>query len=152
MATPPSAFIPMDGMQVHFRDEGPRDDPMPIVLVHGTFSSLHTWQGWTERLKSRHRVISMDRPGFGLTGPNPKGCYTMAYYTDFVRRFLDHMKVQRAIIVGHSSGGNVAWHFAVAFPDRVARLVLIAPRGYPQTETLAGWLSAIDVSGVRPSG
>ena len=42
-APPPSQFIALQGMQVHLRDEGPRDDPLPIVLLHGTSASLHTW-------------------------------------------------------------------------------------------------------------
>ena len=42
----PSKFVPVLGMDVHFRDEGPRDDPLPIVLLHGTSASLHTWDGW----------------------------------------------------------------------------------------------------------
>lgn len=135
-ASSPSRFIEMDGMQVHIRDEGPVDDPTPIVLIHGTGSSLHTWQGWADQLKATHRVISLDRPGFGLTGPNPTGNYTMAYYADFMRRFLDRMNVRRAILVGNSSGGRVAWRLAAASPDRVARLVLISPGGYPRTTPL----------------
>ncbi len=46
-APPPSQFIAVRGMQLHVRDEGPRDDPVPIVLLHGTGASLHTWDGWT---------------------------------------------------------------------------------------------------------
>ena len=44
-AQPPSQFVGVQGMQVHLRDEGPRDDPNPIVLLHGTSASLHTWEG-----------------------------------------------------------------------------------------------------------
>ena len=44
-APPPSTFVELDGLAVHVRDEGPRDDPVPIVLVHGTSASLHTWDG-----------------------------------------------------------------------------------------------------------
>src|SRR5437870_804639 len=68
-APAPSQFVGIQGMQVHLRDEGPREDPLPIVLLHGTSSSLHTWQGWVDALKDQHRVIRYDMPGFGLTGP-----------------------------------------------------------------------------------
>ncbi|MEW6736370.1 MAG: hypothetical protein AB1489_34075, partial [Acidobacteriota bacterium] len=44
-APPPSTFVDVAGMKVHLRDEGPRDDSLPIVLLHGTSSSLHTWEG-----------------------------------------------------------------------------------------------------------
>jgi pimeloyl-ACP methyl ester carboxylesterase len=136
-AQPPSSFIDIDGMHVHVRDEGPRDDGMPLVLVHGTGNSLHTWDGWVERLKGSHRVVRFDRPGFGLTGPNPSGDYTMKYYAGFVGRLLDVLHIDRCIIVGNSSGGRVAWTFAVDQPARVERLVLIAAAGYPRATPLS---------------
>ena len=68
-APPPSDFIDVKGQLVHLRDEGPRHDPLPIVLIHGPSSSLHTWQGWARELRGQRRVISFDLPGFGLTGP-----------------------------------------------------------------------------------
>jgi pimeloyl-ACP methyl ester carboxylesterase len=135
-APPPSQFLSMDGMQVHVRDEGPRDDPTPIVFLHGTGSSLHSWQDMTERLSATHRVIRFDRPGFGLTGPNPSDDYSMAYYADFTARLLDRLGVKRAILVGNSSGGYVAWRFAAAHPDRTAALVLLAPGGLPRSTPL----------------
>ncbi len=124
-------------MQVHVRDEGPRDAGTPLVLVHGTGNSLHTWDGWAHRLKSSRRVVRFDRPGFGLTGPNPSGDYTMKYYAGFVGRLLDVMQIDRCIIVGNSSGGRVAWTFAVDEPGRVERLVLLAAAGYPRTTPLS---------------
>jgi pimeloyl-ACP methyl ester carboxylesterase len=132
-AKPPSRFIAIDGMDVHVRDEGPGGAAPAIVLVHGTGNSLHTWDGWAKRLKDSYRVVRFDRPGFGLTGPNPSGDYTMGYYAGFLRRFLDVMGIERCIVAGNSAGGSVAWHFAVAEPGRVERLVLLASAGYPRT-------------------
>ena len=51
-APPPSDFIDVKGQLVHVRDEGPRDDPLPIVLLHGTGASLHTWEGWVTALRA----------------------------------------------------------------------------------------------------
>ena len=67
-APEPSKFLELDGMQVHYRDEGPAADPVPVVLIHGTGNSLHTWEGIVSALKIDRRVISFDRPGYGLTG------------------------------------------------------------------------------------
>ena len=89
-AAPPSRFVTLQGMQVHVRDEGPRDDPTPIVLIHGTSASLHTWDGWVAALSPHRRVVRMDLPGFGLTGPAPDGDYSMARYTGFMRDFAIH--------------------------------------------------------------
>ena len=130
-APPPSQFIAMHGMQVHLRDEGPRDDPVPIVLLHGTSASLHTWEGWTRELTRERRVIRFDLPGFGLTGPSPDGIYTVESYVDTVLAVADRLGVQRFVLAGNSLGGYVAWATAVLHPERVERLVLVDAAGYP---------------------
>src|ERR1051325_1890988 len=76
-ATPPSMFLDVMGMKVHLRDEGPREDASPIVLLHGTGSSLHAWEGWFAALQARRRVIRYDLAGFGLTGPTPDSTYSL---------------------------------------------------------------------------
>ena len=129
-APPPSQFIALQGMQVHLRDEGPRDDPLPIVLLHGTSSSLHTWQGWTEALSGQRRVIRMDLPGFGLTGPNPENDYSIERYVAFVTALADQLGLQRFVLGGNSLGGQIAWATAVAQPQRVASLILVDASGY----------------------
>ena len=118
-------------MQVHMRDEGPRDDPVPLVLLHGTSASLHTWDGWTDGLKASRRVIRLDLPGFGLTGPYPDGDYTVEHYAKFMHAFLDRLGVTRCALVGNSFGGQVAIVTALAKPARVDRLILIDSSGYP---------------------
>lgn len=130
-APAPSQFITLAGQSVHYRDEGPRSDSVPIVLVHGTSSSLHTWDGWVDSLKGTRRVIRMDLPGFGLTGPAVDADYSMAAYNRFVLRLLDTLGVRHFIIGGNSLGGDVAWHVAVAVPDRVEKLILVDAAGYP---------------------
>ncbi|MEO8024381.1 alpha/beta hydrolase [Polaromonas sp.] len=130
-AKPPSQFIAIDGMQVHLRDEGPRDDSLPIVLIHGTSASLHTWEGWAVALRGQRRVIRFDLPGFALTGPNRQNDYSPEAYVRFVTAVLDQLGVQRFVLAGNSLGGQVAWATAVAAPQRVARLVLVDASGYP---------------------
>ena len=130
-ARPPSRFIEINGMQVHLRDEGPHDDPAPIVLLHGTSASLHTWDGWAVALRDKRRVIRFDLPGFGLTGPNRQNDYSTETYVTFVRAVLDKLGVQRFVVAGNSLGGQIAWSVAAAMPDRVAGLVLVDASGYP---------------------
>lgn len=129
-APPPSTFVEVAGMNVHLRDEGPRDDAMPIVLLHGTSASLHTWEGWTRALKGQHRVIRVDMPGFGLTGPNPEDRYDGATYVAFMRAVFDKLALQKFVLAGNSFGGYVAWKTAVA-DARVQKLVLVDSGGYP---------------------
>jgi len=129
-APPPSVFIKVKGMDVHLRDEGPKDDSTPIVLLHGTSSSLHTWEGWTQKLKEKHRVIRFDLPGFGLTGPTPDNDYTLENYTRFVIAMLDALNVKQCIMAGNSFGGSVSLSTALAQPQRVKKLILVDSGGY----------------------
>ncbi|MFZ6656332.1 alpha/beta fold hydrolase [Undibacterium sp. TJN19] len=132
-APAPSQFIAVKGLPVHMRDEGPRDDPSPLVLIHGTSASLHTWEGWVGALKNQHRVITMDIPAFGLTGPNFEADYHSPTYAKFILDLLDRMQVQHFIIGGNSLGGEIAWQVAVAAPQRVERLILVDAGGYAFT-------------------
>ena len=131
-APAPSQFIELMGMQVHLRDEGPRDDAEPLLLLHGTSASLHTWEGWVADLKRTRRVISVDLPGFGLTGPFPDGDYRIAHYTAFLDALLDRLQVPPVVVAGNSFGGQLAWELAVARPARVSRLILVDAAGYPR--------------------
>jgi pimeloyl-ACP methyl ester carboxylesterase len=132
-APPPSEFVEVKGQVVHLRDEGLRDDPVPVVLVHGTSASLHTWEGWVKALKAQRRVISFDLPGFGLTGPfagqYTPGDYRGDTYARFVLDLLDQLKVGKVVIGGNSLGGEVAWRVAVMAPERVDRLILVDATG-----------------------
>jgi pimeloyl-ACP methyl ester carboxylesterase len=130
-ARPPSRFIAVNGLQVHVRDEGPHDDPAPIVLLHGTSASLHTWEGWAQALRTKRRVIRFDLPGFGLTGSNAENDYSTDAYVTFLRAVMDSLDVQRFVLAGNSLGGQIAWAAAAAMPHRVERLILVDAGGYP---------------------
>jgi pimeloyl-ACP methyl ester carboxylesterase len=130
-ARPPSRFIEIDGLQVHIRDEGPHDDPAPIVLLHGTSASLHTWEGWAQALRAKRRVIRFDLPGFALTGPNRENDYSTQAYVRFVRGVVDKLGVERFVVAGNSLGGQIAWSTAAAMPHRVQQLILVDASGYP---------------------
>ncbi len=137
-APPPSTFIDLAGMRVHLRDEGIRDDPVPIVLLHGTSASLHTWDGWVAALAAERRVIRFDLPGFGLTGPTPDGDYRIERYVEFVAAMLDALGVEHCVLVGNSFGGTVAWQTALALPPgRVQKLVLVDAAGYADGSDVA---------------
>ena len=136
-ASPSSAFLNVAGMKVHMRDEGPRDDPSPIVLLHGTAASLHTWDGWAEALKSSRRVIRFDLPGFGLTGPSPDRNYSIHNAIRLLIAMLDHLGIERAVLGGNSLGGVIAWRTAVEYPARVERLILVDSAGYPAESSSA---------------
>ena len=128
-AAPPSTFVEIAGVRLHVRDTGPRDAPA-IIMLHGFGASLHTWEDWSALLEPNYRVIRMDLPGFGLTGADPTGDYTDARSITLLLALLDRLGVPRATFIGSSMGGRIAWAFAAAHPDRVAKLVLVSPDGF----------------------
>ncbi|WP_422359372.1 alpha/beta fold hydrolase [Reichenbachiella sp.] len=130
-AQPPSAFIPIMDMEVHFRDEGNPQDSLPIVLIHGTGASLHTFDAWVEGLKNERRIIRMDLPGFGLTGPFPDRDYTMIHYVKFIEAFLTQLNIDSCVLGGNSLGGQIAWNYTVENSKTVKKLILIDAAGYP---------------------
>jgi pimeloyl-ACP methyl ester carboxylesterase len=127
-ATPPSKFMDVGGLEVHYRDEGAG---VPLVLLHGAASSLFTWDAWTADLSKDYRVIRYDLPGFGLTGPNATKDYSMAWHVRFLEAFLDKLNVPACYLAGNSFGGRIAIEFAAAHPDRVKKLILVDASGYP---------------------
>jgi pimeloyl-ACP methyl ester carboxylesterase len=134
---PPSDFIDVKGQLVHVRDEGPRADAAPILLLHGTGASLHTWEGWVAVLKKTRRVVTLDLPGFGLTGPFSGQYAADDYRGDTVARFvldvMDALKIERAVIGGNSLGGEIAWRAVTLAPRRFERLILVDASGYGLT-------------------
>ena len=127
-----SKFINIQGVNVHYRDEGNQNDSIPLVLIHGTSSSLHTWDSIVPALVGKKRIIRLDLPAFGLTGPHPKRDYSIDFYNQFIDSFLNAIGVQEYVIAGNSLGGSIAWNQALAYPDKVKQLILINSGGYPK--------------------
>ena len=123
-----SQFIEVNEMQVHYRDEG---EGFPIVLVHGTAASLHTWDAWTHELKKTNRVIRMDLPAFGITGPNKDADYSIEAYTTFLHSFLEKLELKKFHIAGNSLGGNIVWNYTADYPNKVEKLILVDASGLP---------------------
>jgi pimeloyl-ACP methyl ester carboxylesterase len=119
-------------MQVHYRVEGPASDTLPIVLIHGTSASLHTWDSLTLLLKDKKKIIRFDLPAFGLTGPNKENTYNAEVYNIFVDSVLEKLKVTSCIVAGNSLGGSIAWHYALYNIKRVQQLILLDASGYPK--------------------
>ncbi|MCU0443321.1 MAG: alpha/beta hydrolase [Microscillaceae bacterium] len=125
-----SEFVDIAGMQVHYRDEGAGET---LVLLHGTSSSLHTWEAWAQKLKKSFRVIRLDLPAFGLTGPHPQRDYTIQSYVAFVHSFLQKLNIESCYMAGNSLGGLITWEYALAYPNQVKKMILLDAAGYPNT-------------------
>jgi len=121
-----SQFIEVDGVQVHVRDEGPRDAPT-IVLIHANFASLLGWEPWAEALKDSYRVVRFDMTSHGLTGPDPTDDYTMERTLAVTEALIDQLGIDTMTIGGTSLGGTVSVFYTKRNPERVERLILLSP-------------------------
>jgi pimeloyl-ACP methyl ester carboxylesterase len=118
-------WVSVAGQPVNTIDlgEGP-----PLVFVHGLSGS---WPNWLEQLPvfaDSHRVIAIDLPGFGHS-PMPHERITISGYARLLDGLFDELGIGAATLVGNSMGGFVSAELAIAFPERVERLVLVSPAG-----------------------
>ncbi len=128
--SPNNAYISALGVNLYYQDTGNTKNPIPILFLHGFGSSLQTWDAWSRALSHDYRVISVDLPGFGLTGEDPSGIYTDQRSVEVLEAFLKVLQIPKVVIVGNSMGGKFAWQFAARYPNQVEKLVLISPDGY----------------------
>jgi len=129
-SVPDTQFITLDdGLKVHFTDTGPRDHPA-LVLVHGFSASLHTWADWKRDLQQDYRVITLDLPGHGLSRAEDPSQATMPRFAEVVLELTDSLEADTFTIAGNSMGGSVAWHTALAAPERVDGLILVDASGW----------------------
>jgi pimeloyl-ACP methyl ester carboxylesterase len=124
-------WVSVNGQPVNTIDlgEGP-----PLVFVHGLAGS---WPNWLEQLPvfadrsseiGQHRVIAMDLPGFGHS-PMPRERITISGYARLLDGLFDELDIDAATLIGSSMGGFISAELAIAFPQRVERLVLVSPAG-----------------------
>ena len=133
-ATGPSQFLDLpDGARIHFRDEGRPDNPA-IVLLHGFNGSLFNFERLVPLLAKDFRLISIDLPGFGLTGAIPSANYTTESFMDTVTRLTNQLGIEKFLIAGNSMGGGVAWRYTLEHPAKVEGLILLASSGVGSKE------------------
>jgi pimeloyl-ACP methyl ester carboxylesterase len=114
-------------MNVHYRDEG---KGQVIILLHGTGASLHTWDKWAGELKNKYRVIRLDLPAYGLTGPHPENKYSISHYSKFLHSFVNKLELSDFILSGNSLGASISWHYASVYQHKVKLLSLLSPGGF----------------------
>ena len=128
-----SQFTDVEGTSIHYCVEGSGDQT--LLLIHGTGASLHTWDGWTETLRDSMKIVRLDLPAFGLTGPSTDRDYTITGYVEILESFITTLDLDSFSIAGNSLGGNIAWNYALTYPDKVEKLILVDAAGYPSEES-----------------
>ncbi|GIG66757.1 alpha/beta fold hydrolase [Phytomonospora endophytica] len=119
-----TALIPLDGGDVHVRQDGPPEAPA-VLLVHGSASSVHSWDPLVPPLAEFHRVIRLDLLGHGRSAKPADGDYSIPAQALRAAAVLDRLGVERAVVVGHSTGGLVATALAENRPALVRALALV---------------------------
>jgi pimeloyl-ACP methyl ester carboxylesterase len=116
--------LEVDAASLTYDDEGPRDgEGVPLVFVHGWTANRHRWDHQMAHFGRKRRVVRLDLRGHGeSTGA---GVRTIDVLARDVLALLDHLKIERFVIVGHSMGGMIAQTIALSHPERVERMVLV---------------------------
>ena len=116
-----SLFLTIDGMQVHVKDEG---DGPTLLFLHGMFASLHTWDPWAKAFVDQHRVVRVDLPGFGITGPHPHGDYSLRASMYLLESIREKLGIEQWSVIGNSMGGGLALSYAQLYPEHTENVVL----------------------------
>lgn len=124
--TDSSAFLEVDDMKVHYRDEG---EGPAVFLIHGTFASLHTWDAWTEALTDSFRVVRLDLPGFGLTGPQPNNDYSAKASLFVFEELRKKLGIESWTVGGNSLGARMAAEYTRHFPEHINGLMMLNGAG-----------------------
>jgi pimeloyl-ACP methyl ester carboxylesterase len=127
---PMSATQPVLEARAHYRERGPKDAPV-LLLLHGSNASFLTWEPWSKILSDKYRVIALDLPGHGLTGAVAAHDYSENGMVQFVHSFALTRHLGSFALAGNSMGGGVAARYAEQFPADVNHLILVDAGGMP---------------------
>ena len=122
-----SHFIEIDDVRLHYKDQGAGP---AVLLIHGSSGDLGDFDGWMSTLLAQHwRVVRIDLPGFGLSGPVSNGNYSIDHMQSLIDGLMDELGIERFALVGTSYGGPVAFRYAATRTDRVTGLVIMNSAG-----------------------
>lgn len=118
-----------NNIKIAYVDEGKGEQT--IIFVHGLGSYLRAWEKNIPVLKQKYRCIAIDLPGYGKSS---KGIYpyTMDFFADVIKEFMEELNIKKAVIAGHSLGGQIAISTALKYPSIVSKLILADPAGFEQ--------------------
>jgi pimeloyl-ACP methyl ester carboxylesterase len=125
-ALPPlGRFVEVGGARIHYLEKGTGPT---LLLIHGLGASMRTFtHSLVERLADEFRVVVLERPGSGESTRGPRACARVHTQAETVSEFIRVMGLERPVLVGHSMGGAVALAVALAHPEQVRGLALVAP-------------------------
>lgn len=122
-----SRFIEIDDVKLHYKDQGAGP---AVLLIHGSAGDLGDFDGWTTvLLKKGWRVVRLDLPGFGISGPVINGNYSIDRVQSLIDGLMDELGIERFAVVGTSYGGLAAFRYAATRTERITGLVIMNSAG-----------------------
>lgn len=118
-------------VRLHYHEAG-QDDGTPLVLLHGGGPGASAWSNFGRNLPvfaGHFRTLMLDQPGFGSSAAPPVTGHYFTFAAQALASLLDHLGIERVHLIGNSLGGGTAVRFALEFPDRAGKLVLMGPGG-----------------------
>ena len=117
--------VDVDGLHIFYREAGPRDTPV-LLLLHGFPSSSRMYETLFAPLADRYRLIAPDYPGFGYSTALPPGefVYTFDRLAEVITRFADRLELDRFALFVQDYGGPVGFRIAQAQPERIRGIIV----------------------------
>jgi pimeloyl-ACP methyl ester carboxylesterase len=124
---PKERFLKSSGLRLHYLVWGHDKNP-PLLLLHGFLAHAHFWDDFARRFQPRYHVIALDQRGHGESQWSKEGAYTIYDHFRDLAGFIEALKLNHLILVGHSMGGRNALFYAACIPTYVERLILVDAR------------------------
>ena len=129
-----SRFADAGGMRLHYHEAGPPEDGSraPVVMLHGGGPGASAWSNFGRNLPvfaGQFRTLLVDQPGFGRSAKPPVAGNYFTFAADALAGLVDELGIGRVHLIGNSLGGGTAVRFALNYPERAGRLVLMGPGG-----------------------
>lgn len=123
----PTHYTTVDGVEIAYVKEGKGEET--LLFVHGLSSNLDAWSKNVEVLKNDFTCVALDLPGYGKSGKPEDASYTPTYFSEIISGFIDELELKNVTLIGHSMGGQAAIKTVVNSPNKIEKLILVAPAG-----------------------
>lgn len=138
--TPQDKYIQVGEVKSRYWVQGSQGST--VILIHGIGAAVDSWVSNIEALSQKHRVYAIDLVGFGRSD-KPSVDYSLPFFAQFVKDFMEVQNINRASLVGWSLGGGVSMQCAIQFPEKLGKLILLDSMGFGRETHLMFRLSSI---------
>ncbi|MEE8132766.1 MAG: alpha/beta hydrolase [Nitrososphaerales archaeon] len=121
-------FVDVMGYRIRYTESG--NNNKHILFIHGLGGSAESWTSNIDVFANYFHIFAPDLIGFG-NSDKPKINYDMKLFTKFIDRFMNSVGIKKTNLIGSSMGAQIAAEFAISYPKRVEKLVLVGPAGIP---------------------